>query len=244
MSHVYQPIGILHSCFREKFGIPRQSGLVPEAEGRLEILPPYNRTEAFRALEDYSHLWLIFIFHAALREQWSPTVRPPRLGGNQRVGVFATRSPFRPNPIGLSRVELRSIDYSGPGINLILGGVDLLDQTPVLDIKPYLPYADALAGAKTGFATPQATEPLQLGFAQGAEDFLARLDRAFAEHLRRLILQVLEHDPRPAYLHDNQARQCFGMQLYDYNIRWRVLADRLEVTSIAPAAESNAQPPS
>ncbi len=234
MSRVYEPIGIVHSCFREKFGIPRQPGLVPEAQGRLEILPPYNRSEAFRNLEDYSHLWLIFIFHAALREYWRPTVRPPRLGGNQRVGVFATRSPFRPNPIGLSRVELRTIDRSGPGINLILGGVDLLDQTPVLDIKPYLPYADALDDAKTGFAPTQPPNPQQLSFAQGAEAFLAGLDRAFADHLRRLIRQVLEQDPRPAYLHDNEARQCFGMQLYDYNIRWCVLSDRLEVSSISP----------
>ena len=147
MKYTFQPIGIIHSCFREKFGIPRQPGLVTAAEGRLEILPPYNRAEAFRTLQDYSHLWLVFVFHAALRQHWSATVRPPRLGGNQRVGVFATRSPYRPNPLGLSRVELRAIDYSGQGVNLLLGGIDLLDQTPVLDIKPYLPSYYAISDA-------------------------------------------------------------------------------------------------
>ena len=244
MKYTFQPIGIIHSCFREKFGIPRQPGLVTAAEGRLEILPPYNRAEAFRTLQDYSHLWLVFVFHAALRQHWSATVRPPRLGGNQRVGVFATRSPYRPNPLGLSRVELRAIDYSGQGVNLLLSGIDLLDQTPVLDIKPYLPYTDAIADAKAGMASCCPGKPIELSFSEQAEGLLAGLDRGFAQHLRLLIEQVLEQDPRPAYLKDSRTRRSFGMQLYDYDIRWRVSGDVLEVTSIGFCGTHSAEKPS
>ena len=242
MNYQFQPIGIIHSCFKEKFGIPRQSGLVPMAEGRLEILPPYNRQEAFRSLEDYSHLWLVFVFHAALREGWSPTVRPPRLGGNQRVGVFATRSPFRPNPLGLSRAELRAIDYSRQGVNLLLGGIDLLDQTPVLDIKPYLPYTDVIHDAKAGIATTCEITPIKLTYSPQAEDLLAGLEPDFASQLRQLIRQILEQDPRPAYLQGNRSRQSFAMRLYDYDIRWRLCADGLEISTISvldkPSSES------
>jgi tRNA-Thr(GGU) m(6)t(6)A37 methyltransferase TsaA len=233
MKYVFQPIGIVHSCFKEKFGIPRQPGLVPAAEGRLEILPPYNREEAFRTLEDYSHLWLVFVFHATLRERWSPTVRPPRLGGNQRVGVFASRSPFRPNPLGLSRVELHGIDYAGPGVNLLLGGIDLLDQTPVLDIKPYLPYTDAITHARAGMAANCQTKPIKLVYSSQAEGFFAGLDQGFAEHLRLLISQILAQDPRPAYLQHSLTRQSFGMRLYDYDIHWQVSEDGLEINSIS-----------
>ncbi|MGD8590559.1 MAG: tRNA (N6-threonylcarbamoyladenosine(37)-N6)-methyltransferase TrmO [Chromatiales bacterium] len=235
MKYEFQPIGIIHSCFKEKFGIPRQPGLVPAAEGSLEILPPYNRSEAFRTLQDYSHLWLVFVFHAALREHWKPTVRPPRLGGNQRVGVFATRSPFRPNPLGLSRVELRAIDYSRQGVTLSLGGIDLLDQTPVLDIKPYLPYTDAIENASAGMASSCETRSIKLSYSDQAAGFLAGLDQRFAEQLRRLIRQVLQQDPRPAYLQNNPGRRCFGMQLYDYDIRWQVCGEELRVNSITPA---------
>ena len=161
MSFRFDPIAIVHSCFKEKFGIPRQAGLIPEARGSLEVLPPYDRPEAFRELEGYSHLWLLWVFDALQPELettapgWRPTVRPPRLGGNRRVGVFASRSPFRPNPIGLSLVRLLAIDYATPGISLQLQGLDLLEGTPVLDINPYLPYADRAAEARAGFA-PEA----------------------------------------------------------------------------------------
>jgi tRNA-Thr(GGU) m(6)t(6)A37 methyltransferase TsaA len=241
MRYTFEPIGIVHSCFKEKFGIPRQAGLIPEAEGRLEILPPYNRVEAFRELERYSHLWLTFVFHAAIREQWSPTVRPPRLGGNRRVGVFASRSPFRPNPIGLSVVELRSLDHSQDDISLRLGGIDLLDQTPVLDIKPYLPYSDAISGARAGFAPEAPARPIELSFSEAADAFLRELAPSQADHLRRLIRQILENDPRPAYLHGNASRQTFGMRLYDYNIRWRIDETRLLITSIAPIDDTTTQ---
>ncbi len=232
MKYEFEPIGIIHSCFKEKFGIPRQSGLIPDAVGRLEILPPFNRPEAFKELEGFSHVWLTFVFHAAIRDQWKPSVRPPRLGGNQRVGVFASRSPFRPNPIGLSVVTLQAIDIKSEQITLLLGGIDLLDQTPVLDIKPYIPYSDAIPDAKAGFTSGPYKQPVELNYSTAAERFLEGLDASLAEHLRSLILQILENDPRPAYLHENASRQSFGLRLYDFNIKWQVENNARLVTRI------------
>ena len=161
----FEPVGVIHSCFKEKFGIPRQPGLAPDARAVLELLPPYNRAEAVRGLEGFSHVWLSFIFHACLGEPWKPTVRPPRLGGNRRLGVFATRSTHRPNPIGLSAVELEKIEAAPGRVLLHLKGVDLLDGTPVLDIKPYLPYSDNIPGALGGFAPEMPAAPFEVSFA-------------------------------------------------------------------------------
>jgi tRNA (adenine37-N6)-methyltransferase len=234
VKYAFEPIGIIHSCFKQKFGIPRQSGLIPEAMGRLEILPPYARPEAFRELAGFSHIWLTFVFHAALRDRWSPRVRPPRLGGNRRVGVFATRSPFRPNPLGLSVVELRGIDATANRVDLELGGIDLLDRTPVLDIKPYVPYSDAIPDARAGFAPTAPGQAVVIAYTPEAEAGLEALDAPFAAHLRRLLRQILENDPRPAYLRDQQARQSFGMRLYDLNVRWEVDEQGILVTRIEP----------
>lgn len=148
----FAPIGVIRSCFRQKFGIPRQPRLVPAARATLELLPSYAQPEAVRGLEGFSHLWLLFVFHGIPAGHWQPTVRPPRLGGNQRMGVFATRSSFRPNPIGLSAVALERIEISAGRVVLHLAGVDVLDGTPVLDIKPYVPYADSIPEAVGGFA--------------------------------------------------------------------------------------------
>jgi tRNA-Thr(GGU) m(6)t(6)A37 methyltransferase TsaA len=221
MQFEFKPIGIIHSCFKEKFGIPRQSRLITEAEARLEILAPYNRAEAFRELADYSHLWILFVFHASVSGDWKPTVRPPRLGGNQRVGVFASRSPVRPNPIGLSVVDLLELDLSDNGVNLYLGGVDLLDGTPVLDIKPYLPYVDAIPDAKSGYAAVAPGEAIELSYSSAAEQVLSQLPVEEARQLRQLILGILQNDPRPAYL-DESKRSRFGMRLYDFNVRWEI----------------------
>lgn len=139
MTFSFQPIGVIHSCFKEKFGIPRQSGLVTAAQATLELHAPYDCPEALVELEGFSHIWVTFVFHQSMRDNWKATVRPPRLGGNQRIGVFASRSPFRPNPIGLSAVQLESIDCKDGHCQLQLRGADLLDGTPVLDIKPYVP---------------------------------------------------------------------------------------------------------
>ncbi|MCU7890370.1 MAG: tRNA (N6-threonylcarbamoyladenosine(37)-N6)-methyltransferase TrmO [Candidatus Thiodiazotropha sp. (ex Ustalcina ferruginea)] len=236
MNYEFQTIGLIHSCFKEKFGIPRQSRLIPEAEARLEILPPFDRTEAFRELRDYSHLWITFVFHASARREWKPTVRPPRLGGNQRVGVFASRSPFRPNPIGLSVVKLLDMDLSNNSVNLHIGGIDLLDGTPVLDIKPYLPYVDAVPDARSGFAPSPPAKEIDLIFSAEAESVLQHLSEQQSAHLKQLIKRILQNDPRPAYLNDRK-RNRFGMRLYDFNIRREVSDRSFLVTHLETATD-------
>ena len=237
MEYPLKPVGIVHSCFKEKFGIPRQPGLVQAAEATLELLPPWDREEAVRGLETFSHLWILFWFHRAGRRQCKPTVRPPRLGGNQRIGVFASRSPFRPNPIGLSAVELVGIERRDGVLQLQLRGVDLLDATPVLDIKPYLPYADRIADAQGGFALQAPGGSLQVGFSAVAESLLNSLGDGEAKHLRRLVTQVLQQDPRPAYLDVAQQRREFGMRLLDFNIRWVMDNENALVLAIQPSNE-------
>jgi tRNA-Thr(GGU) m(6)t(6)A37 methyltransferase TsaA len=219
MSYQFEPIGIIHSPFKEKFGIPRQPGLVPEARGVLELLPPCNRPETVSGLEGYSHLWLQFVFHQALREEWQPTVRPPRLGGNRRVGVFASRAPFRPNPIGLSVVTLERVIADQTGVRLELSGIDLVDGTPVLDIKPYVPYVDSIPDARSGFAPAAPAPTLPVRFSEKAEQQLR--ERPDGAELRTLIIRLLELDPRPAY-QEEAAERLYGFRLYDFDLRWRV----------------------
>lgn len=224
-------IGVIHSCFREKFGIPRQAGLAPAATAKLELLSPYNAPEALRGLEGFSHIWLLFVFHAIPAGQWQPTVRPPRLGGKQRLGVFATRSPFRPNPLGLSAVGLQGID-AAHGV-LHLSGVDLLDGTPILDIKPYLPYADHIVDAVGGFAAHAPHHPLQVTFSKAAEDFCAAWTTG---DLRELITQIIRQDPRPAYAHRQAAMQTYAIKLYDFDVHWQTCGDIATVTAITQCA--------
>lgn len=228
----FEPIGIVHSCFKEKFGIPRQAGLAPEALGQIEILPPYNRPEAFHRLAEFSHIWISFVFHATLRESWSPMVRPPRLGGNERVGVFASRSPFRPNPIGLSACELLAVDCSERGVTLRVGGIDLLDGTPVLDIKPYLPYADALPLARSGYSQAAESSPVKLVYSEEAQATLTAMEPAESRHLRRLLEQILREDPRPGYLQDDAEHREYGLRIDHYNIRWQAAPSGYLCTSI------------
>ena len=230
----FQPIGIIHSCFPEKFGIPRQPGLVKEARATLELLPPYDRSEALEGLEAFSHLWLIFVFHASLKEAWKATVRPPRLGGNKRVGVFASRSMFRPNPIGLSVVEVERIDTSARPPCLYLKGVDLLDGTPVLDIKPYLPYVDAISSAHGGYAATSPELRLQVNFTSAAVAQCASYAESYPQ-LEALITQVLALDPRPAYYGDDQGRTEFGMRLLEFEVKWRVEGEQVNVLAIEKA---------
>jgi len=212
----FTPIGIIHSPFKEKFGIPRQPGLMPAAHARLELLPPYDRDEALRGLETFSHLWIIFVFHGVAREEWRPTVRPPRLGGNERVGVFATRSTHRPNPIGLSVVELGGIVRESGRLFLELRNVDLLDGTPVLDIKPYVSYADSIPDARCGFA-PEAPAVLPVYFSPTAEQRCAELAERYP-HLQRFIGEMLRLDPRPSY--QNATGRRYGVRIYDLNVVW------------------------
>lgn len=227
-----QPIGIIHSPFKEKFAVPRQPGLVTSVEADLELLPPYNHEETVRGLEDFSHVWLIFLFHQNLGRPWHPTVRPPRLGGNQRVGVFASRSPFRPNPLGLSAVELIGITRGLNVPKLQLRGTDLVDGTPVLDIKPYLPYTDSLPQAKGSFATQRPTT-IEVTFCVQAEQDLENLKEKYPQ-LRQVISELLAQDPRPAYRGKKSDDKCYGVRIYDLNLKWQMDGEDAQVLSISP----------
>jgi tRNA-Thr(GGU) m(6)t(6)A37 methyltransferase TsaA len=225
-SFTFQPIGHLATPFPDKFGIPRQPSLAPHAVGELRLLPPFDRSESVRGLETFSHVWLTFIFHETAGS-WSPTVRPPRLGGNKRVGVFASRAPFRPNPIGLSLVELDSIDTTD-GVVLRFKGVDLVDGTPILDIKPYIPFVESLPHARGGFVDGP---PPQLAVIFSAEAQAACLAvQAQYPHLAALIREVLAQDPRPAYAEDSL--RTYGVRLYDFDVKWHCDGNTAIVTAL------------
>lgn len=217
--YIFSPIGVVHSCFTEKFGIPRQPGLATAARGTLEILPPYDQDEAFNGLTAFSHLWLIFVFHGIPKGKWQPTVRPPRLGGNRRIGIFTTRTGFRPNPIGMSAVVLEDICRQKGRLLLEVSGIDLLDQTPVLDIKPYLPYADIITEANGGFASQRPTASVPVAFTPQAEKKCEPLEKKHPG-FRLLLEQVLATDPRPAYADRQNTKREFGLRLYGVNVRW------------------------
>ena len=217
-------IARIYTDFKEKFGIPRQSGLADGLVGRIVFEEEYRRPEALRGIEGYSHLWLIWNFSESERDTWSPTVRPPRLGGNRRVGVFATRSPFRPNPIGLSSVRLLGVeDTAREGKVLLVSGADLLDGTPIYDIKPYLAFTDSHPDAVCGFADGVRDYKLTVDF---PEELSERIEK---EKLQGLIT-LLENDPRPSYQDDPE--RIYGMLFSDREIKFRVESDRLIVTDI------------
>ena len=212
-------IGVIHSCFPEKFGIPRQAGLAPSALAAIELIAPFNRPEMVRGLETFSHIWIQFLFHQSLSEGWKATVRPPRMGGKERLGVFATRSPHRPNHIGLSAVRLLELNISGGRVTLEIGGVDMQDGTPVLDIKPYIPYSDSVAGATSGWLRSPFAR-FEVVFAEGAETFCRVYEQQSGRPLAALIREVLATDPRPA---SQRAQRCgFGMSFWDVNVRWQI----------------------
>lgn len=219
----FEPIGIIRSPFTDKFGIPRQPRLVEAAQARLELLPPYDREEAFAGLDGFSHVWLIFVFHDdCLTAGWRPTVRPPRLGGRAKVGVFASRAPYRPNPIGLSAVAHHGLTRDSGQLVLRLAGVDLLDGTPVLDIKPYVPYADRIDDAEGGFAVEPPPVRWQIIFSEAADAAIAARDPDGRLALRLLIEQVIGQDPRPGYMERYPERRRFGLRLYDCDIGWEL----------------------
>ncbi len=224
-------IGVIHSCYREKFGIPRQPGLVTSQTATLELLPPYNRPEAVKGLEGFSHIWVSFIFHGVAAGKWSPMVRPPRLGGNERVGVFASRSTHRPNPLGLSVVELAKVESSESGVTLHLIGADLLDGTPVVDIKPYIPYVDSISEARAGFADGAPLPRLSVTFSEQAQQRLLQDAKALPQ-LRHVISESLAYDPRPAYKQDGDSRG--GVRLYNFDVRFEISGTSLLVTEIVP----------
>ena len=226
-----RPVAVLRSPYKQKFAIPRQPNLVREAIGELVFEPDFADVNALRGLEQFSHLWLLFLFHETAAQGWSPTVTPPRLGGSTKVGVFASRSTFRPNPVGLSVVQF--VDYAQNGAQLVLRvrGIDLLDGTPIIDIKPYLPYADAVPDAGGGYAPEAPAAPLQVMFTEAARRQLGPfLDER--PELERFITAVLQQDPRPA-VHVRQAQpRDYAMFLYDLNIRWQVMGSLCSVTAV------------
>ena len=217
-------IAHIENDFSTKFGIPRQSGLVNSLRSRIVFAPEYRNPDAFRGLEDFSHVWLIWEFSQAVRQKWSPTVRPPRLGGNTRMGVFATRSPFRPNPVGLSAVQLEEVVLHGADAPyLVVSGADLMNGTPIYDIKPYLPHIDSHPDARGGFAVPAAEHRLKVVF---PEQWLEKVP----EQLRDGLTEVLPHDPRPSYEHDPERIYGFGFARLE--VKFTVDGDVLTVCGV------------
>lgn len=225
------PIAHMRSDFPSKFGIPRQSGLCEELRSTVVFEPAFRDPEALRGIEGFSHLWLIWQFSQSLRADWSPTVRPPRLGGNTRMGVFATRSPFRPNGLGLSCVRLLAVERtSEDGTVLRVGGADLLDGTPIFDIKPYVPYCDCHPDALGGFTSDAPEYRLHVDFPDALLTLLPpdKRDAAYS---------VLSHDPRPSYQHDDG--RVYGMTFAGFNLRFSVRGDTLTVFDVAPADKAD-----
>ncbi len=214
-----RPIAHIRTPFPTKFGIPRQSGILDMLESRIVFEKAYRNQDSLRGLSDFSHIWLLWVFSESVREDWSPTVRPPRLGGNTRMGVFATRSPFRPNPIGLSCVKLVRIE----GNELVVAGADLMDGTPILDIKPYLPFADSRPEATGGFAEPLREYALEVCF---PEELLAKVPPQYQAPLK----EILAQDPRPAYQQD--PHRIYGFPFAELEIRFTVREGVLTVVSV------------
>ncbi len=219
-----QVIARMHSDFSEKFGIPRQSGLIQELRSTIVFEEAFRNADALRGIEGYSHLWIIWQFSQAVRTGWSPTVRPPRRGGNTRMGVFATRSPFRPNNLGLSCVKLLGVEHTESfGTVLHVGGADLLDGTPIFDIKPYIPYADSYPEAAGGFTDTAGDFLLEV-------DFPPALLQKLPESKRQAAVQVLSHDPRPSYQKDPE--RVYGLNFAGFDIRFRVKEKLLTVLEV------------
>ena len=222
-----QVIARMHSDFATKFGIPRQSGLVEELRSTIVFEPEFRNPDALRGIEDFSHLWIIWQFSEAVRQGWSPTVRPPRVGGNTRMGVFATRSPFRPNNLGLSSVKLLGVEHTAEfGTVLHVGGADLMDGTPIFDIKPYIPYGDCHVDATGGFTDNAGEFILKV-------DFPVRLLNILPEEKREAAIGVLSHDPRPSY--QRKPDRVYGLAFAGFDIRFKVKDDVLTVEEVTKA---------
>lgn len=221
-------IAHIETCFDTKFGVPRQAGIV-DTPGRIVFEPEYRVADAVRGLEGFDYIWLIWQFSKAVRDDWSPTVRPPRLGGNERMGVFATRSPFRPNAIGLSSVRLvETVIDPEIGPVLYITGADLMDGTPIYDIKPYLPYTDSHPDARSGFATRPAEQLLEVEYSQSVLSTLPA-------HLQQALIDVLAHDPRPQY--HNDPTRIYGMSFAGYEVKFSVSQSCLTLIDIQKSVE-------
>ncbi len=224
-----EPIGFIESPYKEKFAVPRQPRLVPAAGARVRLSGAANSPEALRGIEQFSHVWLLFLFDQNLDAGWKPTVRPPRLGGNERIGVFASRSTFRPNGIGMSAVEVKGVSKKGDQLYLELGSVDLVNGTPIVDIKPYIPYSDSISDATGGYAEAEP-ETSQVCFSVQALTMLqSRKDGLMQQ---QVIEQVLAQDPRPAYKKNKSDDKEYAVNLFDLNVKFRVNGNLITVTAI------------
>ena len=222
----------IRSDFPDKFGIPRQSGLLKNLHSTIVFEPEFRNADALRGLEGFSHLWLLWIFSENVRDTWKPTVRPPRLGGNTRLGVFATRSSFRPNPLAMSCVKIEKINLTGEGApSITVSGADLMDGTPIVDIKPYLPYADSVPEATGGFAEAVRFKKLEVEFVAGV--FAPGSDAAaFPAEKKAALVELLSEDPRPAY--QRSADRIYGIRFAGFEIKFQVQGDHLTVVAILP----------
>lgn len=231
MTREIQAVAICRSPYKQKFGIPRQPGLVTAARGYVELQAPFNHIDTVRGLEQYSHIWLLFSFHENLAQGWKTTVRPPRLGGNEKLGVFATRSTFRPNGIGQSVVKLHGIHQRKGKVVLEISAMDLLDGTPILDIKPYIPFSDAISDAQGGIAH-EAPILAKVRFTNDVVAQLAKYEQQQYPNLQAIIEGVLAQDPRPAYKKAKADPKLYQVALYDLDILWRVVDDAIVVEAI------------
>jgi len=227
--HAIDPIGLIESPYKEKFAVPRQPRLAPNATARIRLVGEANSPEAVRGIKQFSHIWLLFLFDKNLQAGWKPTVRPPRLGGNERIGVFASRATFRPNGIGMSAVELKGVTQQGNQTWLELGSTDLVDGTPIVDIKPYIPYSDSIPEAVGGYAQIEP-ERLNVDFSQSADSMLNQHPNA--NQVRLVIEQVLSQDPRPAYKKGKTDDKEYAVNLFDLNVKFTVSANCILVTAI------------
>lgn len=244
-SYQFEPIGVMRTPFKDRFGVPRQPGLAAEAKGVIKLRPDPDLKTALKSLEEFSHLWIVFVFHDHGGKGWKPSIRPPRLGGNRKVGVLASRSPHRPNPIGLSAVKLEKIDLEAEGgPEIFVGSVDLVDGTPVLDIKPYIPYADAIPDANAGWAS----EPIPryaVSFSEEAEKEISLRDPHGEKNLRAMIISILELDPRPAFQKrqkpvedENSWGTRYGMDILGHDVKYEIQQQGLHVYKISDLEKS------
>ncbi len=233
---VLRPIGVVRTPFVEKFGIPRQGGLVDEIHATLVLDAPFNREAAWRGIEGFSHLWLVTWFHADKGAEAALTVRPPRLGGNARLGVFATRAPYRPNPVGLSLVRLVQMErLDNDSVCIHVAGADVLDGTPLLDVKPYLPYVEALPYARGGFAPEDSGARLSVMWTEQGRAACVAWSARYPD-LEALVEALLARDPRPAYRRDEDGGRVYGMRVHDLDVRWRVSDGVVELLDVVEVA--------
>ncbi len=233
-----EPIGIIHSPYKEKFAVPRQPTLVDNLLSEIEMLTPYNTLDAFRGIEQYSHLWLIFGFNLVEDHSFRPLVRPPRLGGNDKMGIFACRSPFRPNNLGLSGVRFKEVVKEKNKILLRFWGGDLVEGTPIYDIKPYIAFSDRKEDAMSGFATI-APETMPVEFSEKSKSFFGQIDHCKYPYFEELIKDILSYDPRPAYRKNKEEDpHIYGVLLYDFNIRFTVGKNLITVIAIENITKS------